>query len=240
MLRRFEVNFDVTTFSPDHGHGVKKQGSVIHKYNCMEWTTPKCSASACFLLCWHMVCAPPESLWFFQVPNNTFSKQWRLWALLQSNLCSPWPEAKVLTVPSTDVEAKKVRQDWSSCNTKFRLLHSKEKNQPFKSELLNRGCRTPTQCLPKTGFRTNCIAYTIISYWQFIFSFAPHHTCQPVRLKIPEIQFFWTLRSHSSKPPPPKAKILAYLSSTQQYLSNEPQENIRKPTVTILTLNSDS
>ena len=34
--------------------------------------------------------------------------------------------------------------------------------------------------------------------------------------------------------------MLAYLSSAQQDLSNEPQENIRKPIIKIVTLDSDS
>ena len=75
------------------------------------------------------------------------------------------------------------------------------------------------------------------------------YTCQPVRLKILEIQFFWTLRSHSSKlwpptptadPCPPTASILSYLSSAQQDLAAEPQENIRKPLITISALNYDT
>ena len=64
------------------------------------------------------------------------------------------------------------------------------------------------------------------------------HTCQPIRLKILEILFFRTLRSHSSKPLPPTARILSYLSSAQQDLTGEPHENIRKPLIAISTLNS--
>ena len=60
-----------------------------------------------------------------------------------------------------------------------------------------------------------------------------------VRLKILEIQFFWTLRSHSSKPLPPIATILPYSSSAQQVLTGKPHDSIRKPIIAILTLNSD-
>ena len=63
------------------------------------------------------------------------------------------------------------------------------------------------------------------------------HTCQPVRLRILEILFFWTLRSHSSKPLPSTAMIRSYLSSAHQHLTGEPQENIRKPIIVILNLN---
>ena len=41
-----------------------------------------------------------------------------------------------------------------------------------------------------------------------------------------------------TKPLPHTANILAYWSSAQQYLSNKPHENIRKPIITSLTLNS--
>ena len=54
--------------------------------------------------------------------------------------------------------------------------------------------------------------------WQYY-----NHTCQPIRLKILEIHFFLTLRSHSSKPLPPTASILSYLSSAQEDLTVEPQ-----------------
>ena len=50
-----------------------------------------------------------------------------------------------------------------------------------------------------------------------------HHTCQLVGLKILEILLFWTLRSHSSEPLPPTARILSHLSSVQQDLTGEPQ-----------------
>ena len=55
-----------------------------------------------------------------------------------------------------------------------------------------------------------------------------------------EIQFFGILSSHSSKPLPPKSKVLGYLSSVQQDLTGEPQENMRKPIITVWTLHSDS
>ena len=64
------------------------------------------------------------------------------------------------------------------------------------------------------------------------------HTRQPVRLKILEILFFITLSSHIWEPPPPTARILSYLSSAQQDLTGESQENIRKPVIAILTLSS--
>ena len=62
------------------------------------------------------------------------------------------------------------------------------------------------------------------------------HTCQHVRLKILEILFFSTLRSHSSTPLSHTAMILSYLSSAQQDLTGEPHENIIKPIIAILTL----
>ena len=46
------------------------------------------------------------------------------------------------------------------------------------------------------------------------------------------------LRSQSSKPLPPTARILSYLSSAQQTLTGESQENIRKQIIIIFTLNS--
>ena len=63
-----------------------------------------------------------------------------------------------------------------------------------------------------------------------------------------EIFSFLALRSHSSEPliptadlwpltPTPTAMILPCLNSTRQDLSSEPQENIRKPIIPILTLN---
>ena len=44
--------------------------------------------------------------------------------------------------------------------------------------------------------------------------------------------------SHSSGPLPPTARILSYLVSAQKCLTGEPQENIRKPVIAILTQNS--
>ena len=45
------------------------------------------------------------------------------------------------------------------------------------------------------------------------------HSYQHVRMKIPEIQFFRTLRSHSSKCPPTSATIPSCLYSAQQGLT---------------------
>ena len=56
-------------------------------------------------------------------------------------------------------------------------------------------------------------------------------------LRTPNWKFcFLTL---SSNLPPPTAAILPYVSSAQQALTGEPQENIRKLIVIILTLNSN-
>ena len=43
------------------------------------------------------------------------------------------------------------------------------------------------------------------------------HTCPPI--KIPDIQFLWTLWSHSSKPLPPTTRILPYLTYIWAQLS---------------------
>ena len=59
----------------------------------------------------------------------------------------------------------------------------------------------------------------------------------PVNLRILEIPFFWTLRTHSSTPLPSTATIRSYLCSAQQVLTGESQPNIRKPIITILALN---
>ena len=67
-----------------------------------------------------------------------------------------------------------------------------------------------------------------------------NHTCQPVRVKILEIQFFLNLTSHCSIPLPPMAKMLSYPRSAQRDLTNKLHENIRTPIITALTLNSEN
>ena len=66
------------------------------------------------------------------------------------------------------------------------------------------------------------------------------HTCHTVGLNTLEILLFGTLRSHRSKPLPPTARILSYLSSAQQDLTGEPHENIRKPIIATFTVNSST
>ena len=86
----------------------------------------------------------------------------------------------------------------------------------------------------------NNIKYNMLIIINVLVNLSKYQTCRPARLKILEIQFFCALISQSSKPLPHKAKILAYLSSAQQHLFNAPQENIRKPIIKMLTLNSAS
>ena len=91
------------------------------------------------------------------------------------------------------------------------------------------------------AYTADCGSYNR-KYWVQLLMFSlilsHEHTCQPIRLKILEILFFRTLRSHSSKPLPPTARILSYLSSAQQDLTGEPHKNITKPLTAISTLNS--